>query len=131
MKRTTTPRRRKVIEDTYVYTPIPTPRPNLYPYANTVLQEQHKCFSDRPQHYGDFADNARMTVNILRSLGFDFPIQFSNEQVGALIHMAIKLARIPQSPNYRDSWLDLACYTTLGLAMNDRVQGRNIEESKE
>lgn len=97
--------------------PVRTP---LQDHTTKILSELGSILASRGETYADYSDNSRAAVGILRALGFEFPSQFSDPQIGAMLMMACKLSRFPASPGHRDNWIDLANYAVLGLAMTDR-----------
>jgi hypothetical protein len=99
-------------------------RKPLLDFTTAIGVEQQNILSARGDTYADFSDNTQAMVGILRALGFKFPDHFHDNMIGALLHLAAKLSRIPQSPGHRDNWLDLANYAVLALAMEDRISGR-------
>jgi hypothetical protein len=108
-------------DHTYDFT---TPRKPLLDFTTAIGAEQQHILSARGDTYADFSDNTQAMVDILRALGFQFPGSFSDNMIGALLHLAAKLSRIPQSSTHRDNWLDLANYAVLALAMEDRSSDR-------
>ena len=103
------------------YTAIPVQDPAKIMQVSQVSQ----VLAERGKRYGIFSEHARITQNIKRAME-DSPNwkSLAPDQREALEMIAHKVGRILNGdPNYDDSWVDIAGYTTL---VSKRLQGESL-----
>jgi len=87
--------------------------PKLMSNIRNESDDLDTMLTERGKRYGDFADHARVTQDILRALFAEAP-QLTNVHREALHMIAHKLGRIVcGDPDYVDSWHDIAGYARL------------------
>ena len=81
--------------------------------ANEVLNECHDILLQREERYDDFHITAMRTASIISIISEDkrTPEQWCLDMV------ATKLARIYNSPNHLDNYLDAICYLAEAAAL--------------
>ena len=83
------------------------------------MSDVSALIEERGREYGDFAETAQRVKQILmgiRGAGDGF----SDVEVYALSMIAVKLARIGQSPGHLDSWRDIEAYARLVVTELER-----------
>ena len=86
--------------------------------AQPLLRELSKTLKQRGENYGTMRENHQRIADIW-SVVLQSPI--TPEQV-ALCMAGVKMARLVQSPDHEDSWLDLAGYAAVGAEIADDRQ---------
>lgn len=81
--------------------------------ANEVLNEAHDILLQRAERYDDFSITAYRTAGI-QSLIHEEP---RTPEQWCLDMVATKLARIYNSPNHLDNYLDAICYLAQAAAL--------------
>ena len=78
-----------------------------------ILLMATDLISDRGQQYGHHKIMfARMAARFTNTI--DFPVE---DYQAALLMVEVKLARITESPNHLDSYLDAICYLSIALEL--------------
>lgn len=86
--------------------------------AKDVIEELAQTLASRGEDYGSMYENhERIAVIWTVILGKEV----TADQV-ALCMAGVKMARLIQSPNHNDSWLDLAGYAAVGAECADERQ---------
>lgn len=81
------------------------------------MQDIQSTLAERGSRYGEFADVARVTSQIVNAVFDHRPTGLSDVQKVAVNMIANKLARIAcGDPGYADSWRDIAGYAELVVA---------------
>lgn len=81
--------------------------------ANDVLNEAHDILLQREERYDDFSITAIRTANLISVIS-EHPIQ---PEDWCLNMVATKLARIYNSPDHLDNYLDAICYLAQAAAL--------------
>jgi hypothetical protein len=95
----------------------PLPLRDVRPLAGRradLLQEAEELVNGpRSTKYGQPADNFRRIANLWTAYldGSDEPLTVAD---AALMQALIKVARLRETPDHRDSWVDLAGYAAAG-----------------
>ena len=82
---------------------------------NELLENVTVALSDRGSAYGDASDNFQRIADIWSVILND---HVTMKEV-ALCMAAVKMARLIETPDHADSWVDLAGYAALGVEVKD------------
>jgi hypothetical protein len=74
------------------------------------------ALSDRGSAYGDASENFQRIADMWSVI---LSRRVTVKEV-ALCMAAVKMARLIETPDHEDSWIDLAGYAALGVEVNDR-----------
>jgi len=80
-----------------------------------LLENVTVALSDRGSAYGDASENFRRIADIWSVI---LSRRVTVKEV-ALCMSAVKMARLVETPDHTDSWIDLAGYATLGVEVHD------------
>jgi len=80
-----------------------------------LLENVTVALSDRGSAYGDASDNFQRIADMWSVI---FGRRVTMKQV-ALCMSAVKMARLIETPDHADSWIDLAGYAALGVEVKD------------
>jgi len=80
-----------------------------------LLENVTVALSDRGSAYGDASENFRRIADIWSVI---LSRRVTVKEV-ALCMSAVKMARLVETPDHADSWIDLAGYATLGVEVHD------------
>lgn len=80
-----------------------------------LLENVTVALSDRGSAYGDASDNFQRIADIWSVILND---HVTMKEV-ALCMAAVKMARLIETPDHADSWIDLAGYAALGVEVKD------------
>jgi hypothetical protein len=86
--------------------------------ANTLLRTAATILQKRGKDYGTMRENHQRIADIWTVI---MQKEVTPEQV-ALCMAGVKIARLVQSPEHEDSWLDLAGYAAVGAEILDDGQ---------
>ena len=81
-----------------------------------LLENVTIALSDRGSAYGDASENFQ---HIADMWGIILRENVTVKEV-ALCMAAVKVARLVETPDHADSWIDLAGYAALGVEVHDR-----------
>ena len=81
--------------------------------ANEVLNECHDILLQREERYDDFHSTAMRTASLISVIGEQ---RIAPEQ-WCLFMVATKLARIYNSPDHLDNYVDAICYLAQAAAL--------------
>jgi len=90
--------------------------------ANTLLRTAATILQKRGKDYGTMRENHQRIADIWTVI---MQKEVTPEQV-ALCMAGVKIARLVQSPEHEDSWLDLAGYAAVGAEILD--DGQTIDD---
>lgn len=90
--------------------------------ANTLLRTAAETLKKRGKDYGTMRENHQRIADIWTVI---MQTEVTPEQV-ALCMAGVKMARLVQSPDHEDSWLDLAGYAAVGAEILD--DGQTIDD---
>lgn len=82
---------------------------------NELLENVTVALSDRGSAYGNASDNFQRIADIWSVILND---HVTMKEV-ALCMAAVKMARLIETPDHTDSWVDLAGYAALGVEVKD------------
>lgn len=77
--------------------------------AHNFLSQASNAISDRGAHYGDPRINLVRTANLIKAAGLDF----SNASHLPIALTLVKISRIVESANHKDSYVDAIAYLAL------------------
>ena len=80
-----------------------------------LLENATVALSDRGSAYGDASDNFQRIADMWSVI---LGRRVTMKQV-ALCMSAVKMARLIETPDHADSWIDLAGYAALGVEVKD------------
>ncbi len=80
-----------------------------------LLENATVALSDRGSAYGDASDNFQRIADMWSVI---LNRRVTMKQV-ALCMSAVKMARLIETPDHADSWIDLAGYAALGVEVKD------------
>jgi len=107
-------------------------RAPLTDFLVPVLGELSRILVDRSKDYKDFQDVSTVNQSIARSLFAS--VSFGgvpDSTLTAIENIRGKLARLSSSGwEHRDSWIDIAGYAILAVAVSDRNAATLIQERK-
>jgi len=93
------------------------PRPLITEACSNTLDTLRHTLVERGASYADIADNSKVFCDILRALGFSWPLTMTDTQVHCTAMEATKLARLASGDfQHLDSLLDMAGYAVLAHA---------------
>lgn len=92
--------------------------------ANTLLRTLAGTLKQRGKDYGTMRENHKRIAAIW-AVVLERPV--TPEQV-ALCMAGVKMARLVQSPDHEDSWLDLAGYAAVGAEIADDGQSEEYDD---
>jgi hypothetical protein len=81
-----------------------------------LLENVTIALSDRGSAYGDASENFQRIADMW---GIILRENVTVKEV-ALCMAAVKVARLVETPDHADSWIDLAGYAALGVEVHDR-----------
>lgn len=98
------------------------PRPPLLDFQVDAINRLRHTYFNRGADYADYEDNSKVAVAIMRALGED-PDR-SDDAINSMFYIAGKLSRLAMlnGSKHRDSWLDIAGYALLQVAILDRAK---------
>lgn len=99
---------------------MPQLRPELYPYLDTLLKEMRGILVDRGASYADLEDNTSAWAQMAQIMGIYQGGEMDPNTWAATQYILAKLSRLSQNPTHEDSWIDIANYAILVLAMQRR-----------
>ena len=89
--------------------------------AAKINTDRDPLLVEREKTHGSFKDNANAWMDIRETLRKHARPSTNNQQNLALEMIALKLARLCQTPHVKDHWDDIAGYAKLGAeACDDR-----------
>lgn len=97
-----------------------TEQPLLH-YTAVAIENLRATLINRGGTYADFRDNARVLMDGLRASGFKGREDWPDWANGATIYIDGKQSRLamPGAIRHRDSWLDIAGFAMLAVAIID------------
>lgn len=81
-----------------------------------LLESVTVALSDRGSAYGDASENFQRIADMWSVI---LSRRVTVKEV-ALCMSAVKMARLVETPDHADSWIDLAGYAALGVEVHDR-----------
>ena len=86
------------------------------PARQIALEEATRLtVGDRDKEYGPPIINLTQAANLIKAYIGDRPMNSFTAVDMAAVNILIKLSRLANNPNHRDSWVDAAAYAAIGL----------------